>query len=185
MPKISVLPGASTPLAGTELLVCVQGGVTVQCTVADVSTGGGGGYPAWVTPAAGQIQWANVSGSAHLVLKDNGQLDVIADADSQIIQDVAAAEKLGIHFGAVTTNQLLIKAVNPNSIRLEINTFGFVEMGVGGFNTLNIQGFNAITMQFATAFPASWGGPGVPTDLWVAIDRIANAVAGLLGGGIP
>lgn len=37
--KISELPAASTPLAGTELVPVVQGGVTEQVTVADLTTG--------------------------------------------------------------------------------------------------------------------------------------------------
>ena len=37
--KISQLPVATTPLAGTELVPLVQGGVTVQSTVDEVLTG--------------------------------------------------------------------------------------------------------------------------------------------------
>jgi hypothetical protein len=127
----------------------------------------------------------NVSGSAHIVLADSGQIDYIMDADSQIVQDVAAAEQLGIHFGAASSLQMLLRAQNPNSIRLELIGFGFLEMGVGGINNLNIQGWGSITMQYTVGNPANWAGPGSPTDVWVALDRIAAAVAGLLGGGIP
>jgi len=40
--KISELPAASTPLAGTELVELVQGGVNVQATAADMGGGSGG-----------------------------------------------------------------------------------------------------------------------------------------------
>lgn len=39
--KISALTAATTPLAGTETLPIVQGGVTVKTTVADITNGGG------------------------------------------------------------------------------------------------------------------------------------------------
>jgi len=42
--KISELPAASTPLAGTELVELVQGGVNVQATAADMGGSSGGGH---------------------------------------------------------------------------------------------------------------------------------------------
>jgi hypothetical protein len=41
--KISQLPAATTPLAGTELVPIVQGGVTVKVTAQDLNGGGSGG----------------------------------------------------------------------------------------------------------------------------------------------
>ena len=37
--KISALPAASTPLAGTEVLPVVQGGITEQVSVANLTAG--------------------------------------------------------------------------------------------------------------------------------------------------
>ena len=37
--KISALTGASTPLAGTEVLPIVQGGATVKVAVSDLTVG--------------------------------------------------------------------------------------------------------------------------------------------------
>jgi len=48
--KISALTSATTPLAGTETLPIVQGGVTVKTTAADIT--GGGGYAGSFTSLA-------------------------------------------------------------------------------------------------------------------------------------
>jgi len=86
--KISGLPAASTPLAGTEVLPLVQGGITEQVSVANLTAGravsalsltltgsalgvGNGGTGTATTFTAGSVVFAGVSG---IYTQDNGQL---------------------------------------------------------------------------------------------------------------
>lgn len=180
MPKISALPGAPiTPLQPADLIVCVQGGVTSQATVADLPGSGGGG-PTWTTPVAGILLWNNVSTSAQMSLNDNGSYNLQMDNDSQLIQDIAAAPQVRIGFEAVAFQRLILTVQNPNSLRMEINGFGFIEMGVGATNLLTINGYNNCFIQYNPAAPANWA--VAMTDIWQALDRIAAALVILIPG---
>jgi len=77
---------------------------------------------------------------------------------------------------------------------LELNTNTAYNVGVGGVLRLDanlitggVVGAGPAyinTAGFVTAAPANWA-VSAPTDLNVALDRMATAVAGLLGGPIP
>lgn len=65
---ISALPSATTPLAGTELVPVVQGGVTKKAPASAFGGGGGGGTPANPTATAGDTA---VNGSATTYMRSD------------------------------------------------------------------------------------------------------------------
>ena len=180
MPKISALPAATIPLTGPELVPLVQGGVTVQATVADLPAGGGGGGPTWLTPVGGNLVWAPTTGPAGRVdLADNGILALQGQPGSVFTWSNGATVDANLLYvaGSVTMG------VGAGSI--------FSVTTVAGGNTIVNDATNSLTEQaFATTFrcwtapnAGYWGGPGVPTNLEAALDRIAAVVSA--GGGTP
>jgi hypothetical protein len=106
---ISALTGASTPLAGTEVLPIVQGGSTVKATVANIV--GAGTSPGSFT---------NITGSANAIISvtDN------TNAALRITQ-------LG------TGNALLVEdSTNPDASPFVINAAGRVGIGTSSPNTI-------------------------------------------------
>jgi hypothetical protein len=118
--KISQLTGASTPLAGTEVLPIVQGGSTVKVAVSDLTAGravsaasyalgtvqtvitGGmwyqtsGGKLAWTPASTGGFKWNNWQNTVEIASLDNaGKLTV---ADNLVVGTAAK----GIDFSANT-----------------------------------------------------------------------------------
>jgi hypothetical protein len=180
MPKISVLPAATLPLTGPELVPLVQGGVTVQATVADLPGGGGGGYPHYVTPVGGVLSWAPTTGPAGRVeLGDAGKLVLQgqptsvfswtngATVDANLLY-AAGSLTLGVGAGAIYS----ITTVAGGNIIVNDAT-----------NTLTEQAFTVTTRCWSAPNAGYWGGPGVPVDLERAVDRIAAVVSA--GGGTP
>lgn len=70
--KISALTGATTPLAGTEVLPIVQGGATVKVSVADLTAGRAVSMLGFTSSADSVITSANAAGGAGLFVKNTG-----------------------------------------------------------------------------------------------------------------
>jgi hypothetical protein len=185
MPKISALPGATLPLGGTELVPIVQTGVTVQTTVTDILAGAGsGGYPHWVTPSSGFLKWESLANPAQVFFKleDAGTVTGgCADSYTFSWNQSAGSDFVQETWGASSLNRT---AFNNAIIKLEASGAGSLLISAQ-FNKIVEAGFTSTSRQYITGTPASWGGPGNPPDVETALDRLAVAVAGLLGVPIP
>lgn len=91
---ISALPSAATPLAGTEVLPCVQGGVTKKCAAADVH--GPTGVTTTGSPANGNI--TKFSGAATVT---NG--DVSGDCTTSGTLAITCTKTSGVALGTFAT----------------------------------------------------------------------------------
>jgi len=177
MPKISALPAATLPLAGTELFVCVQGGVTVQSAIADIGGGAGTG-PTWTTPAAGSLRWQNVATTSYFTLTDGGSLDWTME--QSLSWGFAPGGTLA--WSLATAGSTVTISVNTGGVFIIGSTSGGQINITNVGSVLTINGWTAITVQYVAGAPGNWAG-SAPTDLGTAIDRIANVVSA--GGGSP
>lgn len=177
---ISGLPAATLPLTGAELIVCVQGGVTVQATAADIATGAGG-YPHWVTPSPGNLSWTSTTNPGFLFSFDDAAFFQLAMATGSLISCSAIG---GPIFYAEGWTPLLCTVAISNAAKwtLTLASGGHVDYD-DATNALAEGGFTFTTHQYATPTPAFWGGPGNPASLEAAIDRIAAVVSA--GGATP
>jgi len=181
MPRISLLPVAGA-IVGTELTVCVQGGVTKQTTVNDLVAGSPLGGPHWNTPAAGQLQWNAVNSPANscIRLDDTGFTFQKYNAGSAVHwQDALGVDSVIEAFGGGVFSVLV---TNGYVYNITIVAGGQVSWNPTG-NVFTVAGFTTCTYQLTNQTPGFWGGPGVPTTVEAAIDRIANVVSA--GGGTP
>jgi hypothetical protein len=181
--KISALPPAA-PLAGTEVFPAVQTGFDVGVTATQIAAfaGGGGGGPTWTTPPGGALKWQNVALNRFINFND-----VPGVYQMTVEQGSAFVFMNGPGLVAVMGVTLVAYAINvqpPTNYAVTIIGGGNVTMN-GALNTLNENGFAGTFRQWVSAFPGNWGGPGVPPDLETAMDRVANALAVLIGGPIP
>jgi len=175
MPKISDLPAASS-ITGTELIVCVQGGVTKQTTCADIAATAAGG-PHWPTPAGGQLQWnaSPGSGTTYFIrLDDTGFLYESFTAGSAIHwRDASAVDCVinghggGVFFYTIDNGWVFNVAIVAGG---QHNWFSAT-------NIYTEAGYASTSRQYIPSTPGNWGGPGVPADLETAIDRIAQVVS--------
>ena len=70
--RISALPAASTPLAGTETLPVVQGGITEQVSVANLTAGRAVSAASFAGPLNGTVGATTASTGAFTTLTSNG-----------------------------------------------------------------------------------------------------------------
>jgi len=182
MPKISALPAVgTTPLNNADLLVCVQGGVTCQATVADLpGSGGAGPGPHWVTPVADYLEWLSGSTFVGQVKLDySGVFTFTAQNGSTMIwQDTNTNSVTEVFGGGVY------------SIILANNYVWNVTVTAGGqlaishaANSWTVSGFATTSTQITGLTAGYWGGPGTPATVENAIERIAAVVSA--GGGTP
>jgi hypothetical protein len=177
--KISALPAAGA-LAGTELLVAVQGGADVQTTTQDVANLGAGTWVTVNTPIGGACTINCTStASMGLVVSDNGQG----------LWNFQQGSSIQMFSGPTLCFQMTTPLGNVIEIISNGQTWTMQTSGGGSIvlndfgNTLVESGFAATNRQFIAPNPGYWGGPGVPLDLESAIDRIAAVVSA--GGGTP
>jgi len=104
--KISQLTGATTPLAGTEVLPIVQGGSTVKVSAADITAGR-------------SISSAGASLDGAVVINESG-----ADVDFRVEGDTEA----NLFYADASTDRIGIGTSSPSS-RLHINS-GTSDQGV-------------------------------------------------------
>lgn len=177
--KISAL-GSAAPLAGTELLVAVQGGVDVKTTTQDVADLSAGFNGVYVIPTGGTAHFDGTTfGGAIQTWTDAGVVQMNLIAGSTWVYSNAGTMQGQIVFG---TTGLGFVAYNGFGITINTNSGGAVVWS-DTFNTFSVAGFTGTSYQLTGQTPGYWGGPGTPVLVEVAIDRLANAVSG--GGATP
>lgn len=83
---------------------------------------------------------------------------------------------------SASSNTLYVNTPDANNVHVGTK-FGFVDFFSGGTIAFTLPAGVPITIPFQTANPSDWSGtPGTYED---ALNRLAAAVAGLLGGPIP
>jgi hypothetical protein len=181
MPKITALPSASTPLAGTELMVCVQGGVTSKVAVTDVNAGGGGGGgPHWVVPSGGYLEWITVAvATGQIKLDDSAVLTMQFDNGSTFINTNATAVQWQEAYNA----GIITFAVSNGAMWNMSTTGGGSIICNDATNAWQEQGFTITFRCWSAPNAGYWGGAGVPGSLEAAVDRIAAVVSA--GGATP
>jgi len=179
--KISALPAAGA-LGGTEVVPIVQGTDTVITTVQDIANLAPGGGGSFTIPAAGTIDFDTTT-APHTVLslKDSGGVDLFMETGSSTMDWTSGGVS---QVSLVYAASVLGFVMGTQNFKVILSGGGSFEV-LGGFNQLLVQGFTTCTYQLTGLAAGSWGGPGTPVDLNAAIDRLAAAVAGLLGGTIP
>jgi len=154
MPKISALPVATIlPLQPTDLIVCVQGGVTSQATVADLAGATGG--PHWDTPTGGQLQW-NAVGSTFpgcIRLDDTGFTFQVYYAGSAVHWTDAAGTDSVIESHGGGAFSILIN--NNWAWNVTIVAGGQINLA-SATNVLTVAGFATCTYQFTNQTGAYW-----------------------------
>jgi hypothetical protein len=106
--KISQLPVATTPLAGTELVPLVQGGVTVQSTVDKVLTGT---VPSGTANGVLFLNGSKVVTSGSALTFDGTQFRVVASTPASSTSLISSGT-FGVRLGANSTNGALIEGVD-------------------------------------------------------------------------
>jgi len=179
--KISALPAAGA-LGGTEPVPIVQSGDTKITTVQDIANMAPGGGGTFIIAAAGTIDFDTTTGSRTILqLKDSGGIDLFMETGSSTMDWTSGGvSQVSLVYAASVLGFLM----GTQNFKVILGGGGTLEV-LGGFNQLLIQGMTTCTYQLTGLAGGSWGGPGTPVDLNNAIDRLAAAVAGLLGGGVP
>ena len=135
--KISGLPSATTPLAGTEVLPIVQGGVTDQVSIANITAGRAiaalsittGTYKA-ASSAGGALQ--NASGTAQLQWGAGGGSNVAIDVSTNL--NGANAQ---IDISPTGTGHVHINPTGSGSIEMNPTSAGVMNnMVIGGTTPL-------------------------------------------------
>jgi len=177
--KISAMPAAA-PL-GPELVPMVQGGVNKSCTPAQIAAlGGGGGGPHWITPAGGNLSWANIALTAGINLGDNGALGILMSQNSQF-QVTGLGGNATMFWQAGVTWTLNVSG--STKVNFIIGAGGQMTMDPVA-NSFFCDGFASYDYGYVAATPLNWVG-GV-SRLERAVDRLAAAlIARTVGGPIP
>jgi hypothetical protein len=163
--KISEL-AAATSIANADLLTAVQGGVNKRLTRAELFLGG-------ATEA--------------VTLSFNGASLMFSAGGQAILQGSAGniCQIAGFGGGAVWVDGaggIRASALGGADMILQANSGSF-QIDVAG--NITVGGPGAVFVGYVDGSGGSWGGAGAPTNLGTAVDRLAVAVAGLLGGPIP
>lgn len=106
--KISALPSATTPLAGTEVIPLVQGGVTKKVAASAIATSAGGGSSVSVTLSAAQIASLN-SVPFQLLAAQSGK----ALFPGQMVWVFTPDTGGGVFTGATRTFSVYLDSVHP------------------------------------------------------------------------
>lgn len=127
--KISALTGATTPLAGTEVLPIVQGGNTVKVSVDNLTTGKTVTANGLVLTGAATInnsiaiRWKNGSGTARDVIQLYGNDLYVDSEDGDQIYRVGGYEKYRLSStNATLTNVNLVVGTAGKGIDFSANT---------------------------------------------------------------
>lgn len=150
--KISALTSATTPLAGTETLPIVQGGVTVKTTVANITNGGG--YAGSFTTLASTSSTTLGSASTDTV-RVNGYMGVGASPNASFAINVAStaltgATQVGVRT-AFTASSAATSDVRGYQAAVNLASAAFTANEVSSFYASNVgalSGGAAITSQF-------------------------------------
>jgi hypothetical protein len=206
--KFTELPAATTPLAGTEIIAIVQGGVSKQTTVDDLPAGGGGsqnlddvltegadlttddfivevGAGRNFTIKAGDIQIFFNESDSSIRIQDNrlSPEGVIYQADySATLQDTSLVPKryiVGVQDLFVSASAMWPRTTNPCSDLTK------TEIATSLFNIQSLD-FDQTTQEFAQfqiALPRKWNnGTVTAVFYWTAAAGSGDVQWGISGG---
>jgi hypothetical protein len=103
--KISELPAAALPLAGTELIVLVQDGATVQATIDDIPGTGGGGGSGDVTGPGASVDnaIARMDGTTGKII----QSSIVTISDTGVVAGILNLTASGVIQGGSFTGSVV------------------------------------------------------------------------------
>jgi hypothetical protein len=178
--KISALTASTTPLAGTEVLPIVQGGVTKQVSVANLTTGRAISATQ-LTLTTGNLIVASGQGIDFSATPGTGTSELLNDYEEGIWTPIDASGA-GLTFSGVNATYTKVGrlvtcsfTVNyPVTVSAAAATIGGLPFTSGAYGPATIQGFFSIT----TATIVSRGVYGTGGGTTVNIDKNnATAVA--------
>ena len=122
--KISALPGASTPLDGTEILPIVQGGITEQVSVANLTAGrtvAAATVNVDANSASAAVRITQTGAGNALLVEDSASTDpspFVIDATGNVIVGYTTTVSVAGGTRPLTVNgagQILVRATNDTS----------------------------------------------------------------------
>jgi hypothetical protein len=122
--KISALPGATTPLDGTEILPIVQGGITEQVSVANLTAGrtvAAATVNVDANSASAAVRITQTGAGNALLIEDSASTDAtpfIVDASGNVIVGYTTTVSVAGGTRPLTVNgagQILVRATNDTS----------------------------------------------------------------------
>jgi len=176
--KISAL-SAATDCANADLFVIVQGGGNKKLTKALLLTNGPSESLILKAETGSGIFLNTDSGDAQFSVSDNGDvgwhvegnfLGVLTDGVN--VDQFSGIAGAGYEFDVSAVSTFIVNTTGTGQLMVD---------GVG--NNFSLQNFASIFIEYKPATSGDWSGdPAWDKD---AIDRLAAAVAGLLGTPIP
>lgn len=175
--KISALPSATTPLAGTEVLPVVQGGITEQVSVANLTAGrdvSASGLFVDANSATSAVRITQLGAGNALTVEDSSSPDAtpfVIDASGQVI---------------VGNNTALTYAsgVVP---QLQVNNAGAEQMGISRFSAdTGSNAFVFLKSRGATigVFDVVASGDGLGSINWYGADGTAGIQAASISAAV-
>ena len=163
--KISALTGATTPLAGTEVLPIVQGGATVKVAVSDLTAGRAMAALSLTTATlqatnSGGLALKNSSGTTQLSLGSGGGDNITLSVATNITPANAAVAISPTGTGTLTINPATASTINNTSI-------GATTALSGRFTDVTLTTGN-LTISTANKGVSSGGGLFLQTSAVVA-----------------
>jgi len=165
--KISALP-AATDIASTQVLPMVIGGVTSKVTKEDL-----------FKVATGDDLYLDDGGDGHIGLSGTGFANIFG-LQGVHVQSTTMPSTDGLVMDNV--GHVSLSSVAGQSLWLNVTSGAPVTIGDGS-GYVTIQGVG-VSVAYNASAPANWA-TSSPTTVHDALDRIAAAVAGLLGTPIP
>jgi len=176
--KISAFAGVPEMLLADEV-PALQGGVNVKVTKQQILTGAVGEVERLTSAAAGQVQLTTDTAQEFIDLADATGILLSSTFGIRICDPTLAYG----FFQTAIVNQI----VGPPAVAqgCKVGYAGVAQMicDVTTGQVLFVA-TTAVVIPYFDGSAGAWTIP-VPANLNVAIDRLANAVAGLLGGTIP
>ena len=150
--KISALTGATTPLAGTEVLPIVQGGSTVKVSIADVTAGRA------VSAAQLDVDNVRVDGNTISTTDTNGNLTIDPNGSGYTIISAATNGTIA-HIGDLNSRTFYVKQTAAGGFDNDTLVFES-DSGVGQFQWKN-SGATLWSMNAAGNLAPATAGKGI------------------------
>jgi hypothetical protein len=147
--KISALTGATTPLAGTEVLPIVQGGSTVKVSIADVTAGRA------VSAAQLDVDNVRVDGNTISTTDTNGNLTIDPNGSGYTIISAATNGTIA-HIGDLNSRTFYVKQTAAGGFDNDTLVFES-DSGVGQFQWKNSGATLWSMNRFGNLAPATAG----------------------------
>lgn len=182
--KISALPSATTPLAGTEVLPIVQGGVTDQVSIANVTAGRavsaasltltttplavGSGGTGITSLGTGIATWLGTPSSANLAsaLTDETGSGLAVFNNAPALTTPVVTNYTETLFAPSAGSSFTVDLANGTVQRLSLNANGTITLpsSVAGKSFVIIVTYSgAFTLTWAGGSTIKWPGGTVPT----------------------